>query len=175
MNPKLLKDLILAGHRVACKTKEWQWKVFLFVNWDGKFQWTNVKNTIESCLFTWLSHTIYDDWWLWEYFTWEYKVVTPLPQLPQPWDTVEVLEICRELPWFDEFCDNMKDMVWKKLEVRRITTYWDIQIYTTDEKYYYTFSSRQVAKCEPENVQSIQSEEKLWDTIVVNWRTYQAI
>jgi len=172
MNPKLLKDLILAGHRVACKTKEQQWKVFLFINWDWKYQWTNATYGIEKSLSSWLDNTMYDDWWLWEYFTWEYKIVTPLPQLPQVWDTVEVLEICREFPWFDEWTDLRANMVWKKFKVSE--TY-GFNIKILDGSHEWRFSSRMVAKCEPEKEQPLKSEEQFWDTIVFNWRTYKAI
>jgi len=168
MNPTLLKDLILAGHRVACKTKEQQWKVFLFINWDWKYQWTNATYGIEKSLSSWLDNTMYDDWWLWEYFTWEYKIVTPLPQLPQVWDTVEVLEICRELPDFDEWDDDRKELVWWKHIIDWYSMWWVHIIWRR-------FPSRAVAKCEPEKEQSIQSEEQFWDTIVVNWKTYKAI
>ena len=175
MNPTLLKDLILAGHRVACKTHEWNRKVFLFINWKWNFEWTQIQHSIESSLSFWLDPESYTEKEVKEVFTWEYKIVTQLPQLPQVWDTVEVLEICREFPRFDGFFDNMKDMVWKKMKVKGISPYWDIQIYTTDEKDFYTFSSRQVAKCEPEKEQSIESDEKFWDTILFNWKTYKAI
>ena len=49
------------------------------------------------------------------------------------------------------------------------------RVYTDFERDYHTFASRQVAKCEPNKEQSIESEEQFWDTIVVNWRTYKAI
>jgi len=175
MNPTLLKDLILAGHRVACKDNDWEWIVFLFIRWDWQIQWTHSSINIKWCIEEWLISITWNDDDIKNSFTWEYKIVTPLPQPPKVWDTVELLEICRELPRFNEWSEELKDMLWKKLKVKGITPYWDIQIYTTDEKDYYTFTSRQVAKCEPENVQSIQSEETFWDTIVVNWRTYKAI
>lgn len=168
MNPTLLKDLILAGHRVACKTKEWEWRVFLLVRWDWQFQWTDSSINIEWCISIWLSSIRFSDAEIKEYFTWEYKIVTPLPQLPQVWDTVEVLDICREIPWFDKRPDVRKDMVWKKYPVWNID-YWQVFL---DICY---FPSRAVAKCEREKAQSIQSEEQFWDTIVVNWRTYKAI
>jgi len=172
MNPTLLKDLILAGHRVACKDTEWYWRIFMFIKNDWQFQWTHGDKTITWCIWIWLSSARFSDNEIAEYFTWEYKIVTPLPQLPQVWDTVEVLEICRELPWFDKWTDLRANMVWKKFKVSE--TY-GFNIKILDGSHEWRFSSRQVAKCEPENEQSIQSEEKLWDTIVVNWRTYQAI
>ena len=175
MNPTLLKDLILAGHRVACKTHEWNRKVFLFINWKWNFEWTQIQHSIESSLSFWLDPESYTEKEVKEVFTWEYKIVTQLPQLPQVWDTVEVLEICREIPWFDDWAEFIKDMIWKKLEVKAITTYWDIKVYTEDKNDYATFQTRQVAKCEPEEEPTPVSEEKFWDTILFNWKTYKAI
>ena len=176
MNPTLLKDLILAGHRVACKTNEWNRKVFLFVNWDWKFEWTWRRDSIEECLYDWLTSNSLSEKTIKEDFTWEYKIVTPLPQLPQVWDTVEVLEICRELPEFDdEWNQLMKNMIWKKLKVKYITIYWDLQIYTPDEKDYSTFSPRMVAKCEPDKEPTPVSEEKFWEVIELNWKKYREI
>lgn len=169
MNPTLLKDLILAGHRVACKTIHWYWKVFLFINWEWKFQWTSLKISIEKSIESWLNWEWYTDYIVNLELTWEYKIVTPLPQLPQPWDTVEVLEICRELPEFEEWDVGRKCMVWNKYIVEEISNTKNILI---DARY---FPSRAVAKCEPEKAQSIESDEKFWDTIVVNWKTYKAI
>lgn len=169
MNPTLLKDLILAGHRVACKDNDWEWIVFLFIRWDWQIQWTHSSINIKWCIEEWLSSITWNDDDIKNSFTWEYKIVTPLPQLPQPWDTVEVLEICRELPDFDNRNDERKDMIWKKYLIKDSSTFWRVEI----DKYY--FSSRQVAKCEPDKEQSIQSEEQFWDTIVFNWRTYKAI
>lgn len=169
MNPTLLKDLILAGHRVACKTFDWQWVVFLFIDWDGYFQWTEIQHSISASLSRWICDNKYDTKRSKNLFTWEYKIVTPLPQLPQVWDTVELLEICRELPWFNKWLSDRKDMVWKKHTVDRIDESWDIYLWD------FWFTSRQVSKCEPEKAQSIQSEEQFWDTIVFNWRTYKSI
>lgn len=176
MNPTLLKDLILAGHRVACKTIEpqWkvfepQWKVFLRTDWQWNFQWQLHWISVEDSINKHLSSSLRTDWAIRTKLTWEYKIVTPLPQLPQVWDTVEVLEICRELPWFNKWLSDRKDMVWKKHTVDRIDESWDIYLWD------FWFTSRQVSKCEPEKAQSIQSEEQFWDTIVFNWRTYKAI
>ena len=169
MNPTLLKDLILAGHRVACKTHEWNRAVLLFLDWDGYFQWTIIQHSIEASLSIWIGDDKYDTKWLNNFFTWEYKIVTPLPQLPQVWDTVEVLDICRELPRFYEREKSRRDMVWRKFTINEHNSFWDIWIWS------FYFTSRQVAKCEPEKAQSIQSEEKFWDTIVLNWRTYKSI
>lgn len=169
MNPTLLKDLILAGHRVACKDTDWKRKVFLFINWIGEFEWTQIQHSIESSLSFWLDSESYTEKEVKDLFTWEYKIVTPLPQLPQVWDTVEVLEICRELPEFEEWGVGRKCMVWNKYIVEEISNTKNILI---DARY---FPSRAVAKCEPEKAQSIESDEKFWDTIVVNWKTYKAI
>ena len=136
MNPTLLKDLILAGHRVACKTHEWNWKVFLFINWNWEFEWTVSRNLIEKCFFAWLSETSYTEWEIASILTWEYKIVTPLPQLPQVWDTVEVLEICREIA----MSGVMKDMIWKKYIVKESNN----RHVLLNEFY---FSPRMVAKC----------------------------
>jgi len=171
MNPTLLKDLILAGHRVACKYINWQRKVFFHINWSWKFEWTWYRDSIKLCLDDWLTSNSLNEETIKDNFTWEYKIVTPLPQLPQVWDTVEVLEICRELPWFDEWTDLRANMVWKKIKVSE--TY-GFNIKILDGSHEWRFSSRMVAKCEPE-AQSIQSEEQFWDTIVVNWKTYKAI
>lgn len=173
MNPTLLKDLILAGHRVACKTKEWQWKVFLFINWKWELEWTSIQKSIDISIASWLSSVWRTEKEIIDNLIWEYKIVTPLPQLPQVWDTVEVLEICRELPLFNEWRNDMKDMVWKKYMVEESDYNWMIMIW--DDWIHCMFNSRQVAKCEPEKEQSIQPEEQFWDTIVVNWRTYKAI
>lgn len=169
MNPTLLKDLILAGHRVACKDNDWEWIVFLFIRWDWQIQWTHSSINIKWCIEEWLSSITWNDDDIKNSFTWEYKVVTPLPQPPKVWDTVELLEICRELPWFNKWLSDRKDMVWKKHTVDRIDESWDIYLWD------FWFTSRQVSKCEPEKAQSIQSEEQFWDTIVFNWRTYKAI
>lgn len=169
MNPTLLKDLILAGHRVACKIDNNYRRIFMFIAKDWTFQWTFEWRNIDECLVKWLCSRSYNDEEIFKAFAWEYKIVTPLPQLPQPWDTVEVLEICRELPDFDNRDDERKDMIWKKYLIKDSSTFWRVEI----DKYY--FSSRQVAKCEPDKEQSIQSEEQFWDTIVFNWRTYKAI
>ena len=169
MNPTLLKDLILAGHRVACKDIEWYRKVFLHIDQEWFFMWTVCDKDINKSMSEKLSNTIHTEDHIKENFTWEYKIVTPLPQLPQVWDTVEVLEICRELPWFDERSADRKNMVWKKYRVERLENHWVISIG------WYFLSPRMVAKCEPEKAQSIQSEEQFWDTIVFNWRTYKAI
>ena len=169
MNPTLLKDLILAGHRVACKDNDWEWIVFLFIRWDWQIQWTHSSINIKWCIEEWLSSITWNDDDIKNSFTWEYKIVTPLPQLPKVWDTVELLEICRELPWFNKWLSDRKDMVWKKHTVDRIDESWDIYLWD------FWFTSRQVSKCEPEKAQSIQSEEQFWDTIVFNWRTYKAI
>ena len=148
MNPTLLKDLILAGHRVACKTNEWMRKVFLFVRWDWRFAWTGLYDSIEWWLSEGLSESSYPEQAIQEDFTWEYKIVTPLPQLPKVWDAVEVLEICRELPWFDGWDDNIKNMVWKRWEVKEVTSFWDIWLEYKDGYKFY-FSPRQAAKCKP--------------------------
>lgn len=169
MNPTLLKDLILAGHRVACKDIDWQRKVFFHINWSWKFEWTWYWISINLCLDDWLTSNSLNEETIKDNFTWEYKIVTPLPQLPQVWDTVELLEICRELPLFNKWLSDRKDMVWKKHTVDRIDESWDIYLWD------FWFTSRQVSKCEPEKAQSIQSEEQFWDTIVFNWRTYKAI
>ena len=169
MNPTLLRDLILAGHRVACKDNDWEWIVFLFIRWDWQIQWTHSSINIKWCIEEWLSSITWNDDDIKNSFTWEYKIVTPLPQLPKVWDTVELLEICRELPWFNKWLSDRKDMVWKKHTVDRIDESWDIYLWD------FWFTSRQVSKCEPEKEQSIQSDEQFWDTIVVNWRTYKAI
>ena len=166
MNPILLKDLILAGHRVACKLIIGQWKVFLRTNWQWKFQWQSHWISIEDAIEKQLSGTLRSDWSIRQQLTWEYKIVTPLPQLPQVWDTVEVLDICRELPWFDERSADRKNMVWKKYRVERLENHWVISIG------WYFLSPRMVAKCEPEKEQSIQSEEQFWDEIIINWVKY---
>ena len=173
MNPTLLKDLILAGHRVACKDDCWDWIVFLFIRWDWQIQWTDSSMNIEWCIESWLSSMRWNDDDIKNSFTWEYKIVTPLPQLPQPWDTVEVLEICREIPWFDTWDDDMKNMVWNKYKVKEIDNRLIMRIWNNWSSWW--FENRQVSKCEPEKAQSIQSEEQFWDTIVFNWRTYKAI
>jgi len=157
MNPTLLKDLILAGHRVACKRNDWDRAVFLFIKWDWKFQSTILASSIKKSLDSWLC------WWSWsesqfkENFAWEYKIVTPLPQLPQVWDTVEVLEICRELPRFDK---SLEELIGSKHRVKEVDDNWDIGLAN-----WFYFTSRQVAKCEPEKEQSIQSEEQFWEII----------
>lgn len=165
MNPTLLKDLILAGHRVACKVNNNNWIYITFVcmdlNGEDFFWW---QNTTE-----WYSETI-NYFWAYSYkdikndFTWEYKIVTPLPQLPQVWDTVEVLEICREIEWFDEWSEDRKNMIWNKYIVNR-ASYNSISIW-------YWFLPLQVAKCEPEKEQSIQSEGKPLEIIEFNWKRY---
>lgn len=175
MNSTLLKDLILAGHRVACKTYEWKRKVFLFINWNWCFEWTTSLNTIEDSLSSWLHSSSYTEEIIWEEFTWEYKIVTPLPQLPQVWDTVEVLEICRELPEFDEWYGGKKDMVWNKYKVKSIDIAWRISCWTEYEEDCHNFQTRQVAKCEPQKSQSIESEEKFWEIIELNWKKYREI
>ncbi len=170
MNPTLLKDLILAGHRVACKSIEWKRIVFLFINWMWKFEWTQQLSSIKSCLYSWLNNYSYSKEEIQDFFTWEYKIVTPLPQLPQVWDTVEVLEICRELPWFDEWNDNMKYMVWKKYKVTSINIiWWVVQLWI------YIFPMRAVAKCEPDVEPTPVSEEKFWQVIELNWKKYREI
>ena len=175
MNPTLLKDLILAGHRVACKMKDGYWKVFLHISSEWFFMWTLFDRDINISISAKLSNTIHTKYHISDNFTWEYKIVTPLPQLPQVWDTVEVLEICRELPDFDEWWDRMKDMVWWRFKVKSISYFWHIRVYTDFEKDYYTFTSRQVAKCEPDVEQSIVSEETLWKIIELNWKKYREI
>lgn len=169
MNPTLLKDLILAGNRVACKEHKWYRKVFLFIDWAWCFQWTLTQHSIDASLTEWLSIASCTETEIQEDFTWEYKIVTPLPQLPQVWDTVEVLEICRDIPWFDEWDTYRKNMVSRKIIVEGISLYWDIVI----EGYYFT--SRMVAKCEPQKEQSIESEETFWEIIELNWKKYREI
>lgn len=169
MNPTLLKDLILAGHRVACKLIIGQWKVFLRTNWQWKFQWQSHWISIEDAIEKQLSGTLRSDWSIRQQLTWEYKIVTPLPQLPQVWDTVEVLEICRELPWFDDWDADRKDMVWKRFTVKEINDYWDVVLWDD------LFTSRMVAKCEPEKEQPIESEEQFWKSIELNWKKYREI
>ena len=175
MNPTLLRDLILAGHRVACKDNDWEWIVFLFIRWDWQIQWTHSSINIKWCIEEWLSSITWNDDDIKNSFTWEYKIVTPLPQPPKVWDTVELLEICRELPRFNEWYEGKKDMVWNKYKVKSIDIAWRISCWTEYEEDCHNFQTRQVAKCEPEKAQSIQSEEQFWDTIVFNWRTYKAI
>ena len=145
MNTTLLKDLILAGHRVACKNTYWERKVFLFIDWNWKFEWTAFSGSIEQCLSDGLVGFWCTEQEIKSDFTWEYKIVTPLPQLPQVWDTVEVLEICRQLPWFDSREDGQKNMVGKKFIVKEISRFWDIILNDL-----YWFVLRQVAKCEPD-------------------------
>ena len=162
MNPTLLKDLILAGHRVACKDDCWDWIVFLFIRWDWQIQWTDSSMNIEWCIESWLSSMRWNDDDIKNSFTWEYKIVTPIPQPPQVWDTVEAIRYSR-VP------------IWTKLKVLWYTNDTMIQVSGMDNWESYYFPIRDVAKCEPEKEQSIQSEEQFWDTIVFNWRTYKAI
>jgi len=162
MNPTLLKDLILAGHRVACKTKDWRRKVFLFVILDWRFEWTVVTESIEECLSDGLSSGTYTEEDIKEDFTWEYKIVTPLPQLPQVWDTVEVLEICRELPWFDSRVRHRKNMVWKRYLVEKVDKRCNILLGDCLR------SSRQVAKCDPD-VEFVSEE---LEVITLNGKKY---
>lgn len=173
MTPTLLKDLILAGHRVACKDNDWEWIVFLFIRWDWQIQWTDSSINIKWCIEEWLSSITWNDDDIKNSFTWEYKIVTPLPQPPKVWDTVELLEICRELDWFDRWSDIMKTIIWNKCKVIEIDDFWMIRI--VKDWCDWRLQPRQVAKCEPEKEQSIQSEEQFWDTIVFNWKTYKAI
>lgn len=173
MNPTLLKDLILAGHRVACKDNDWEWIVFLFIRWDWQIQWTDSSINIEWCIESWLSSIRWNDYDIKNSFTWEYKIVTPLPQLPKVLDTVEVLDICREIPWFDTWDDDMKNMVWNKYKVKEIDNRLIMRIWNNWSSWW--FENRQVAKCEPEKEPTPVSEEQFWDTIVYNWRTYKAI
>jgi len=162
MNPTLLKDLILAGHRVACKENNSMRKVFLFVKGDWRFEWTVFSESIKECLSDGLVGFPYTEQEIKSDFTWEYKIVTPLPQLPQVWDTVEVLEICRELPWFDSRGDDIKKMVWKRYIVEEIDIFWDIILNN------YWFSSRQVAKCEPD----VEPVSEDLEVIELNWKKY---
>jgi hypothetical protein len=167
MNPTLLKDLILAGHRVACKTNEWDWRVFLFIDWEWYFQWTLETKSIEECLSYWLNHSSYTEDEYKKQFTWEYKIVTPLPQLPQVWDTVEVLEICTETYLFDTWDDRRVNMIWKKYTVENTCQDWTV---TMNRE---CFSSRMVAKCEPDVEPTPVSEEKTFKTITIDWKNYE--
>lgn len=166
MNQTLLKDLILAGHMVACKDRDWYRKVFLHIDKEWFFMWTICDKDINTSISDKLSSTIHTEDHIKEDFTWEYKIVTPLPQLPQVWDTVEVLEICRELNWFEEWDDERKDMVWKKHIVKGISNYWHIIIGD------FWFLPWQVAKCEHEKEQPIESEGKPLEIIEFNWKRY---
>lgn len=174
MNPTLLRELILAGHRVACKDIDWYRKVFLHITSEWYFMWTLCDKDINVTISDRLSNTKLTKSHVQEHLTWEYKIVTPLPQLPQVWDTVEVLDICRELPWFDrEWSESMKNMVWKKLVVKNITLYWDVQVYTEYMEDLYTFSPRMVAKYETDKEPTPKSEEKSFKTMTLDWVKYE--
>lgn len=87
----------------------------------------------------------YIDWWIstnliydnWKYFVNQYATfneydkfedctVEPIPRKPpyKFWDKVVVLEIAREMDWYDDFSDTKKWTVWKVWTITWICPDW---------------------------------------------------
>ena len=87
----------------------------------------------------------YIDWWIstnliydnWKYFVNQYATfneydkfedctVEPIPRKPpyKAWDKVVVLEIAREMDWYDDFSDTKKWTVWKVWTITWICPDW---------------------------------------------------
>lgn len=160
MNAKLLETLIKQWHQVAVKYNDWNWKIFLFINWDWQFQWCCKKASIEQSLKSCINVSCYSKQQIEQNFTNEYKVVTPAPLMLQPWDKVEILENVRQY-WAREFRgDGHISMIWQKwLEVGMEGNWW-YDIYEDNYKEIsYWFPHRAVAKCEEEPQQEDKMEE----------------
>ena len=152
MKAKLLEDLIRQGHQVAVRDNDWKWNVFLFINWNWEFEWTIERITIDKCMEHWLNSRSYTPKEIENYFTDEYKVVTPTPKLLEVWDTVEILENVREnvreYAIKEERYKDCSNTIWQKwLEIRSVYSYWYL-IWTKDKSDFLIFPTRAVAKCE---------------------------
>lgn len=161
LNAKLLRDLIHAGHYVACQEANLNRVILMYIKPNGDIQWTQPGHSIECSLNYWLNSRVYNDSEIQNKnrFTWEYTIVTPLPKLPQVWDTVEVLEICRKLPEFFLWNNDMKSMVWNKYKVKEIDSNLSMRIWNDWGSWW--FNTHNVAKCESD-----------WEIIEYNWSKY---
>jgi len=91
----------------------------------------------------------YIDWWIstnliydnWKYFVNQYATfneydkfedctVEPIPRKPpyKVWDKVIVLEIAREIDWYDNWGRNKKEQVWKVWSITMLDNDWTYQI-----------------------------------------------
>lgn len=155
MNTELLTILINQGHKVAVKSYISTWKVFLFINWDWEFQWTEFVSKIEDYINYWISNVTFSKEEIEKDFTDEYKVVTTQPLILKVWDEVEILENVGEyarLLWRNSYSI---ECIWKKWKIVWIGI-WDYEI-QFDDLEIDSFPDRAVAKVLPneENIITI--------------------
>ena len=109
-NEQKIKAYLDAGHYVKVNLDNIWWYVTI-VNYDiGKF--------------------IYSDWSSDLCFKFEYDMVEPTPRKPpyKVWDKVIVLDIAREMDWYDDFSNTKKWTVWKVWTITWICSDWTYTI-----------------------------------------------
>lgn len=143
------------GHWIAVKNKDGYWKVFMYLRPDGRFECTVAKETIEKSLDAGFSTVIHSKEEIEQYFTEEYKIVTPAHVLLEPGTKVEILEHVRE------FAEEI-DMVGKKgFEIKGIfnSTY---EVYDEEMNSVWSFPHWAVAPIyEPED--KFKKLKVMWD------------
>ena len=103
-NEQKIKAYLEAGHYVKV-SKEWC-NTYTAIYYDDNFlyytDWSKDKSTFK--------------WWN----------IEPIPRKPnyKVWDKVVVLEIAREMDWYDDFSDTNKWTVWKVWTITWICPDW---------------------------------------------------
>ncbi len=105
-NEQKIKAYLEAGHYVKVNLGNIWWYVTI-VNYD-------------------MAKFIYSDWSSDLCFKFESDMVEPIPRKPpyKVWDKVVVLEIAREMDWYDDFSDTKKWTVWKVWTITWIYPDW---------------------------------------------------
>lgn len=141
---KHIIDLVSYGHRVAVKDNSGLWKVFINIQLEGRLSGTSTNDSIEKCLANGLGSANYSEKDLIDIFTDEYQIVQIVTKAPKQYKVgqrVDILEIAKELPEFEYWDNEKKEMVGQKgLEISGVVydngTY---GVYKKDKSDYWSF------------------------------------
>lgn len=102
----------------------------------------------------------------------EFKFIKVIPRpikYYKPWDKVMIMDNVKDIPWYDHWDNEYKEMIWWPYEIKSVDTDGTYPVYTKDKSDFYWFPHHVLA---PYFEGETMSGKKV--KVTIDWKEYEA-